>query len=114
MMNKSKMKRFLILSLAVAAFVLVSGSFAQAQKERDPFQKLERGKPKPTTTTTTTTTTGTTTTGTTTTQQKPVKPAIVVVSAPPIEQRIEYYKRMREMAVANGQRNSESYERSDA
>ncbi len=98
MMNKSKIKRFLTLSLAVAAFVLVGGNFAESHaQERDPFKKIERNKPKPTTTSTTTST------GSTTTTNKPVKPSIIVVGAPPIEQRIEYFKRLREMAVVNGQ-----------
>ena len=96
-MNKSKITRFLSLSLAIAAFILIGGNFAESRAQiRDPFKKLERGKK-------TTTTTSTTSTTTTTKPQKPVTPAIIVVNAPPIEQRIEYYKRLREMAASNGQ-----------
>ena len=102
MMNKSKITRFLTLSLAVAAFMLVGGNFAHAQV-RDPFQKVERVKPKTPTTTTTSTSTTSTTSTTTKKDNKPVVPAVIVVIAPPIEQRIEYYKRMRETAALNGQ-----------
>lgn len=95
-MNKSKITRFLSLSLVVAAFILIGGHFAENRAQTDPFKKVERNKPKPTTTTTTSTTTPTK-------PQKPVAPAIIVVTAPPIEQRIEYYKRLRETAIVNGQ-----------
>ena len=39
MMNKSKMTRFLTLSLAIAAFVLVSGSFTQIRHNATRFKK---------------------------------------------------------------------------
>ena len=85
MMNKSKVKRFLILSLAVAAFVLVGGNLTEtnAQCKDDPFCKPNKAQPKQTTTTTTTTNPNTSTT--IITPQKPVKPQIIVVNAPPIE-----------------------------
>lgn len=109
MKNKSNLKRFLTLSLAVAAFILIGGNLAETNAQcanNDPFCKPNRGKTKTTTTATpTTNTTGTTTTTTTTvvTPKKPEKPVVMVVNAPPIEQRIEYYKRLREMAALNGQ-----------
>ena len=40
MLNKSKMTRFLSLSLAVAGFVLVGGHFAQTNAQVDPANKL--------------------------------------------------------------------------
>jgi hypothetical protein len=99
MLNKSKMTRFLILSLAVAGFVLVSGHFAQTNAQaKDPFATPEWKKPKKPVTPTTTTT------GATTTKPKPPgPPPIVPVNAPAIEARINYYKQLRETAVLNGQ-----------
>jgi hypothetical protein len=95
MMNKSKVKRFLSLGLAVAGFVLVSGNVSESRaQERDPFLKPGWAKPK-------TSNPASTTTVKTDKPQKPVAPAILVVAAPAIEQRIAYYKRMREEAVTN-------------
>ncbi|MGC2234813.1 MAG: hypothetical protein WA584_01460 [Pyrinomonadaceae bacterium] len=99
MMNKSKLIRFLSLSLAVAGFVFASGHFSKTSAQtRDPFEKPGWAKPK---------VINPTPTGTTTTKTdkplKPVPPAVVVVGAPAIEQRIAYYKRMREQAVQNNQ-----------
>jgi len=96
MMNKSKVIRFLSLSLAVAGFIFLSGNLTEIRAQRDPFEKNPVLRPKtinpnPTSTTTTTTVK----------KEKPVPPAIVVVGAPAIEQRIAYYKRMREEAVQN-------------
>lgn len=93
MLNKSKMTRFLSLSLAIAAFVLVSGYAASAQT--DPF------KTPPWKKTTKTGTTSGSTTGTTK-PSKPLPPPIVPVVAPAIDLRINYYKQQREMAAANG------------
>ncbi|MET0751876.1 MAG: hypothetical protein ABWZ66_00770 [Pyrinomonadaceae bacterium] len=97
MMNKSKLIRFLSLSLAVAGFVLISGYSAEI-KAQDPFLKPGWAKPK---------TVNPVPTGATTPKTekplKPVPPAVVVVGAPAIEQRIAYYKRMREQAVQNNQ-----------
>ena len=99
MMNKSKLIRFLSLSLAVAGFVFLSGSFSTTSAQtRDPFEKPGWARPKPI---------NPTATGATTPKTekplKPVPPAVVVVGAPAIEQRIAYYKRMREQAVQNNQ-----------
>jgi hypothetical protein len=99
MTNKSKMLRFLSLSLAALGFVLISGNFSHTSAQtRDPFEKPGWAKPK----TNNPTPTGTTT-KTDNKPQKPIPPAIIVVNAPPIEQRIAYYKRLREMAALNGQ-----------
>jgi hypothetical protein len=93
MINKSKIVRTLSLSTALAGFVLISGAFfsADAQTSRDPFAKpgwaRTREAPKG----------GTRTAG----SQGDQGPANV--GAPPIEQRIAYYKQMRESAAVNGE-----------
>lgn len=96
MMSKSKVIRFLSFSLFVIGFVLITGSLnqAKAQCNGDPFCLPSWKKPKVTTTTTKD--------GKKTTTDKPQKPAIVPVNVPPIDQRIAYYKRIREEAAANG------------
>ena len=94
MMNKSKITRFLSLSFAALGFVLISGSFVTSSAQaRDPFEKPGWAKPKGATPTSPTSSKPT----------KPIPPAIVVVSAPSIEQRIAYYKLQRERAAMNGQ-----------
>ncbi|HMS43408.1 MAG TPA: hypothetical protein PKE69_24475 [Pyrinomonadaceae bacterium] len=107
MMNKSKLKRFLILSLATFAFVLLGGNLNETKAQcagNDPFCKPTRATPKqPKPTTTGTTTTTNTTGSTTTTKPVPVKPQIVVVPAPSAEQRIAYYKNVREQAALRGE-----------
>jgi hypothetical protein len=94
MLNKSKMIRFLSLSVAIAGFVLVSGHFTQTNAQTDPFKQPEWKKTKRPVTTVST--------PGAVKPSKPVPPAIVAVAAPIIEQRINYYKQMRETAVANG------------
>lgn len=99
MMNTAKMIRFLILSFAAVGFVLVSGSLAETRaQKRDPFAKPGYAKPKnpkPAATTPSN--------GTTVTKAEPEKPkGPVVVKVPPVEQRIGYYKMMREQAALNG------------
>jgi hypothetical protein len=94
MLNKSKMIRFLSLSFAIAGFVLVSGHFTQTNAQVDPFKQPEWKRPKKIVTTVTTPG-----------AVKPEKkgpPPVIVVGAPAIEQRINYYKQMRETAAANG------------
>lgn len=96
MMSKSKVIRFLSLSLAIIGFVLIAGGLNEtnAQCNGDPFclpgwkktttnnpTKSGDGKTKP---------------------EKTLPPPIMPVVAPPIAQRIEYYKRIREEAAANG------------
>ena len=99
MMNKSKIIRFLSLIFAIAGFVLVSGSLTNADAQtRDPFDKPSWAKPR---------------TGSSSPSspgqpraekpKPPAPPPVVAVSAPPIEQRINYYKRLREDAALNGQ-----------
>ena len=98
MINKSKLIRSL--SFGLIGFVFVGGYFTPAAAQtRDPFEKPGWAKPKtvnPTTTTTTTTTVKAE-------KPKPAGPPPVVAVAPPsIDQRISYYKRLREDAANNG------------
>lgn len=95
-MIKSNITRFLIFSLAAIGFVFASGSFSETSAQsRDPFRKNPKmvkrsrsyngGARRPANT-------------------KPVKPkGPVVVSAPPIEQRIAYFMSLRERAAMNGE-----------
>lgn len=95
MFNRSKMTRFLSLSLAVAGFILIGGHFSHADaQKRDPFETPTWKKPKVSPSQTTVTKDG-----------KPVKkgpPPVMPVEAPPIEARINYYKGVREQAALNG------------
>ena len=90
MINKSTIKRFACLAAITAALVLVGGSFSEAQAQRDPFKKAGWAIPKKPVTPTTGKT-------------SKAGPTVAVNYGPPtIEARIEYYKRLREAAVANG------------
>jgi hypothetical protein len=94
MTNKSKITRFLSLSLVAAGFILLSGYFTESHAQtRDPFEKPAWAKPK----------TANPNASTSNKPQKPIAPSIVVVTAPAIEQRIAYYKIQRERAAMNGQ-----------
>ena len=99
MLNKSKMKRFLSLSLAVAGFILVGGHFSQTNAQVDPFKMPEWKKPKKAAMPATT---STTTGGVKVVVEKKGPPPIVPVLAPAIDARINYYKQQRELAAANG------------
>lgn len=98
MLNKSKLTRFWGLSLAAAGFILLGGYFSQANAQVkpgvDPFKTPDWKKPKvPVKQGTTTTKDGKTI---------KVPPAVVPVAAPAIELRINYFKKLREEAAANG------------
>lgn len=89
MTNKANIVRFLGLSLALAGFVVVSGSFTEVSGQRDPFSKPGWAR-----------------------KREPAAPGSsdpkkagppVNLGAPAIDQRIDYYKRMREAAAVNGQ-----------
>ena len=89
MTNKTKILRFLGINLAIAGFVLVAGSSTELlAQNRDPFAKPGWAR-KPE---------GNAAAG----KGKKQGPA-TDMGAPAIEQRIEYYKRLREMAASNGQ-----------
>jgi hypothetical protein len=98
MMNKSFTKRFLGLSLAIVGFVLIGANFSQVQAQTDPFAKPGWAKPR-------TASTGSPSTTGSGKAEKP-KPAgpppVVMVLAPGIEQRINFYKQQREAAALNG------------
>jgi len=89
MINISTLKRFASLSIAAAAFVFMCGTFAEISAQRDPFQNPGYMKPKSAVVAKA--------------APKTVKPAVPTNFAPPlIEARIEYFKRLRETAMASG------------
>lgn len=103
MTNHSKTTRILSLSLAVAGFVFLGGSWTSVNAQtRDPFAKPGWAKPR----TVSTGTSSSTSSGGAVKAPKP-KPAgpppVIAIGAPPIEQRISYYKQLRETAATNGQ-----------
>ena len=90
MTNKERIVRFFATSLAVAGFVLVSGSFSELMAQsRDPFSKPAWARTRD--------------------GISPSGPGVkrngqpADLGAPGIEQRIDYYKRLRESAAASGQ-----------
>lgn len=89
MINISTIKRFGCLSAVAAAMLAAGGNFTEASAQRDPFAKPSFMKVRKAAAPST---------------GKAVKaPAPVINYGPPaIEARIEYYKRLRETAVANG------------
>ena len=93
MLNKTKLTRFLSLSLAIAGFVLVGGHFSQANAQRDPFSMPDWKKPKKTTTPG----------SPNKTTEKKGPPPVLPVTAPAIDMRINYYKKVREEMAAAGQ-----------
>jgi len=93
MINKSKIVRTLSLSTAAAGFVLLSGAFlsADAQTSRDPFAKPGWARTREA---------GPARSGSTGGE---AKKGPENMGAPPIEQRIAYYKQLRESAAVNGE-----------
>lgn len=91
MINITTFRRFVCLSVVAVTFVLVSGNLSEIKAQRDPFAKpgymrpRKTVKPKPASTT-----------------EKTPK-VIVPFAPPPIEARIDYYKRLRQDALASGQ-----------
>lgn len=105
MMNISKITKVLGLGLAAIAFVLLSGNFTESFAQRDPFAKAPHQKTqvnRPASTSTSSSPSNASNPGPTK-PPKPVKKGPMVVPAPPIEARIDYYKRVREEAAMNGQ-----------
>lgn len=93
MMNISKILRILSISSAATGLLLICGSFVQVDAQRDPFAKPGYQKVR---------TPGPTGVQTAKLGAK-AGPTVPVVFGPPsIESRIEYYKRLREAAAANG------------
>lgn len=94
-LKKTKFTKLLGMSLAGIGCVLAIGSFTSASaQERDPFGQPTWAKPR----------TASTGSGVVRTDKpKPAgPPPVIVVTAPAIEQRIAYYKNLRESAAANG------------
>lgn len=91
MINTSNLKKLLTISAAVAGAILFGGQFNEAQGQRDPFQKpgwaITRDQRS----------------GGTGAVKKPSVTAPFQASVPSIEQRIEFFKRLRETAAMNGQ-----------
>ena len=95
MTNKSIVMRFLSLSLAIAGFVLIGGSSAQVKAQTDPFAKPGWAKPR-------TPNSGASSAGKAAKPKPAGPPPVVMVLAPGIEQRIDFYKQQREAAALNG------------
>jgi hypothetical protein len=92
MINKSTLKHYLYLTAFAAAFILVCGISSEINAQRDPFQKPGYMRPK-------NPGTGAASTG----KSSKAGSTIPVNYGPPaIEARIEYFKRLRETAAANG------------
>ena len=84
------------------AFILIFGNVSDVSAQgRDPF--IKNGRLKPKSPSRPQPSSPSTTPGTPAQPTKPVKKGPVVVAPPPIESRIEYYKRIREQAAMNGQ-----------
>ena len=91
MRNRPHLKRFLTMSLGLAGVILIGGHLTEASGQaRDPFMKpgwaktREPGSPRSTASVT-----------------KPTVPADALM--PTVEQRIEFFKRLRETAAMNNQ-----------
>ncbi len=87
MTNKEKTVRFLRVGLALVGFVLISGSFIELSAQRDPFSKPGWARKREA--------------GSASDPSKKNGPP-ADLGAPGIEQRVEYYKRLRETAAASG------------
>ena len=98
-MMKSKYTRLLSLSIACAGLTLIGGSSmsAEAQTPRDPFAKAPYSTPR-------TVSSGAPSSGKVKVDKpKPAgPPPVAVITAPPIESRIAYYKNLRESAASSG------------
>ena len=87
MINQPKIARFLASAMFAAAFLLMAGSLTEANAQRDPFEKPAWARQR---------------------DPRSIKPGSVNagppvnLGVPAIEQRIDYYKRLRADAVANG------------
>ena len=92
MIKKSTVKRLVGSAIFSAALIAVSGHFEEASAQRDPFEKPAWARTREARTTAPGTGTG----------AKGTAATPVSYGTPAIDQRIDYYKRLRENAVANG------------
>lgn len=91
MITKPKVFQYVGYGFAILALTLVAGDLSVQGQSRDPFAKPGWARTRDRAT-------GTNTTG----GAKQGEKAVENLGAPPIEQRIAYYKRLRDSAVANG------------
>src|SRR5688572_8699952 len=91
MTNKERILRCLGLSIGLAGFILISGSFTDLNAQRDPFSKPGWARKRDDAGRGTATGPG----------AKKAGPA-VDLGAPAINMRVDYYKRLRETAAASG------------
>jgi len=96
MINTPKIVRLLTMNLFAAAMVLTAGQFFETAAQRDPFTKPGWARPR-----TTNPGGGVVRTGVSGTS-KAGTAAAMDIGVPAIEQRIEYFKRLRENAAASG------------
>lgn len=97
MIDKMRKLKFLSLPVAACGLLLLGGSAAQVSAQRDPFAKAAVVVQKPATPRPSSPSSPTTPGE----KPKPVGPSAVL--APPVQDRIAYYKRLREAAALNNQ-----------
>ncbi len=91
MINKSTISRILSLSLAIAGVLFTTAILTETSAQnRDPFMKPGYARQRPAGS------------GTGTARSKAAGSGVNLAGVPSIEQRIEYYKRLRENAAASG------------
>lgn len=91
MINKSNISRILSLSLAITGVLFAAGILTETSAQnRDPFMKPGYARQRPVSS------------GTGAARSKAQSSGANLAGVPSIEQRIEYYKRLRESAAANG------------
>lgn len=98
MTNKLRKLKFLSLPVAAFGLLLVGGSSFQVAAQRDPFAKPNAPKPsapRPTS--------PSSPTSPTVAAEKPKPSAPTAVTAPSVQDRIAYYRRLREEAALNNQ-----------
>lgn len=100
MLKTSKNSKILSLTLTAAGFLIFAGAVDTGAQTRDPFEKPTWAKPK----NTSPAPSGSSASSTKSTGGEAVKPSgPSIVTAPPIQERINFYKRLREEAAANGE-----------
>ena len=100
MRNKLRKLKFLSLPVAAFGFLLLGGNSFEVSAQRDPFAKPNTPAPRPGTSSAPRSSSPT---SPTTPSEKPKPAGPTVVTAPPIQERIAYYKRLREQAALSNQ-----------